>query len=130
MGSLSESRRFGTFLIVGGLTALLNFSVFMALWKWLHMSDTVAVSLSYAVALLFHFTMNRVWTFQSTQDARGPQIVRYAVMAGVNYGITLTVLNLATRMLGWTPPVGLCAAIVATTLCGYAMSRRWVFRAP
>ncbi len=130
MNPLSEPRRFGTFLVVGGLSALLNFSVFMALWKWFHLSDNLAVSVAYVVAILFHFAMNRMWTFQSTQGARIPQIVRYAVMAAVNYAITVAVVNLATRVLGWTPPVGLCAAIGATALSGYAMSRRWVFRTP
>jgi len=124
----SDARRFGTFLIVGGLTALLNFSVFMVLWKWFRLNDTVAVSVAYVVSILFHFTLNRAWTFQSTQGARKPQIVRYAVMAAVNYGLTVGVVNLATRMLGWTPPVGLCAATGATAICGYAMSRLWVFR--
>ena len=126
----SEPQRFGAFLIVGGLSALLNLAVFMALWKWGHVSDNTAVNLAYAVALSFHFLVNRVWTFQGTQGARTPQIVRYAVMAAVNYGITMAVVNLATRRLGWPPPVGLCAAIGATTVSGYAMSRRWVFRAP
>ena len=125
----SETRRFGTFLIVGGLSALVNFGAFMMLWKGVRLNDNVAVSGAYAISLLCHFTLNRAWTFKSTQAARAPQIVRYAVMASVNYGITLGVVNLTTRMLGWTPPVGLCAAIGATTLSGYSMSRRWVFRA-
>jgi len=129
VGHLSESRRFGAFLIVGGLSALLNLAVFMVLWKWLHLNDTLAVSAAYVVALSFHFVLNRVWTFKGTQGAQGQQIVRYAVMAAVNYGLTVAVVDLATRMLGWTPPVGLCAAIGATTLSGYSMSRRWVFRA-
>ena len=126
----SESRRFGTFLIVGGLTALLNFGIFMLLWKWLRVHDNLAVSLAYVASLLFHFTMNRIWTFQSTQGARGPQVVRYAGMAAINYGVTLAVVNLVTRILGFTPPVGLCAAIGATAICGYGMSRHWVFRTP
>ena len=126
----SESRRFGTFLIVGGLSALLNLGVFMVLWQWFHLSDNTAVILAYAVSLLFHFTMNRVWTFQNTQGIRGPQIVRYVVMVMVNFCITVAAVNLSTRMLGLTPLVGLCAAIGATTVAGYVMSRCWVFRAP
>jgi len=129
MDKRSESRRFATFLTVGGLTALLNFGVFMFLWRVLGVQMDWAVGIAFAVALLVHFYMNRIQTFRGAAGALGPQVAKYLLVAALNYGITVAVVRLTTRVLGLAPPVGLLVAIGTTALCGYVLLRRCVFRA-
>jgi putative flippase GtrA len=90
--------------------------------------DTVgAVSASYALAMIFHFSANRHITFQSDGDVRA-EFGKYLVAAAVSYLISLVVVHVLRSALqfGTVSTALICALITAAT--GYLLGHYWVYQ--
>lgn len=125
---IKHRRSLAAFFAVGIATAAVNFSVFTLLWEYGNTERTLAVSSAYGIAVLFHFYMNRRFTFRGQDGNLGSHAIRYAVMVAVNYGVTLAVVAFSVSVLMLSPYAGIVLSTVATFLIGYAVSRFWVFR--
>lgn len=125
---MSHKRSITVFLIIGALTALLYFTLFAVIWETLHVDYKIAVTISYLSAISFHFFMNRKITFRSSHGKIMPQIIKYAIMAFINYLIAITVVELSVKLLLLSPYVGVLISVGATVMTGYFMSKLWVFR--
>lgn len=121
-------RHFVVFLIVGGTTALLYFSLLIVLLEVLRLEYLVGVSLAYIAAIMFHFLLNRHLTFKAADSALLRQGSRYAVMAMANYLLTLAIVFCVVEQLRWNAYVGAVAAIAVSVVFSYAVSKVWVFR--
>jgi putative flippase GtrA len=123
----THGRSILSFLTVGALAAILNFSLFSLCWGWLKINYSLAISISYMSSVIFHFTANRRFTFNSHPKNTFQQISRYAVMVAVNYCLTLLVMHYVVAVLGWSPYWGTIAAIGMTVGTGYILAKFWVF---
>lgn len=123
----SHWRSIITFLMVGALAAVINFSTFSFFWGFCKINYQIAISISYLLSVIFHFTANRRFTFNSHRERFLPQISRYLVMVGINYAITLLVMYYVVAMLHLSPYLGTIAAIGMTVGTGYLMAKFWVF---
>jgi len=116
-----------SYLVVGGLAAVINFSAFGFCWQLMHLNYKLAISIAFILSVMFHFTANRRFTFQSQHIAVRLQIPRYLSMVAVNYVVTLIVMQVVVEILHLSPYLGTVAAIGMTVGSGYIMSRYWVF---
>lgn len=123
-----HGKSFAAFAVVGGLTAAIYFGVFWLLNDALHQDYRVAVSVAYFAGVAFHFTVNRNVTFRSQEGRLHSQLAKYAVVAFVNYLVTLAVVQVCVTALNLSPYVGVLAAVAATLVSGYLLFRFWVFR--
>lgn len=123
----SHGRSLLSFLTVGAIAAVINFSTFSFLWGLLKINYPFAVSVAYVLSVVFHFFANRRFTFKSSGAHFMPQIRKYLVMVGVNYLITLAVMFIVVETLGFSPYLGTISAIAMTVGIGYLMARFWVF---
>ena len=76
---LQDSRLFSRYVMVGGASAVLEFSLFTFLYGEFAVPLIVANSCAIAITLLFHFNMQKHWTFRDRQ-AIGGQVWRYVMM--------------------------------------------------
>jgi putative flippase GtrA len=116
------------FGVVGGATFVIYFAL-QILLAHIGVAPLVALSIAYLIAVSFHYTCNRVFTFRWTatsQMAAVGSLARYAVVNVVNYGITLVAVQ-AMRGLGYDIHVGMVVAIIITLFTGYMMYKFWVF---
>ena len=113
------------FLLVGGITALIQLALVSALHEIARLPQAVAVSAGYVGAVVFHFMANRQFTFGLRSAVTLRQVGRYLVIAAANYLLTLMICAILAPVLGIYPAV--VGAIIATTGFGYAASRHWVF---
>lgn len=117
------------FGVVGSATFVIYFGL-QILLAYAGLAPLVALSIAYVVAISFHYTCNRVFTFRwiaTDRMAIAGSLARYAVVNAVNYGITLVVVQ-AVRGLGYDIHIGMVVAIVVTLFTGYVMYKLWVFR--
>jgi putative flippase GtrA len=121
--------RFSRFAAVGATTAAIYFSLFALLHDVFAVPYGIAVTCGYAAGVVFHFCANRNLTFRDSQGYIPSQLGKYAVVAAINYVITIAVVGLAVEVLSLSPHWGVVAAVVLTTLAGYALFGSWVFRA-
>ncbi len=79
------------FLSVGLLGVGINFGTTWLLKERVRCPKYLANSLGFAIAVVVNYLLNRVWTFQSTDEGIAGQALRFAMVAAVglvlNHGI-------------------------------------------
>ena len=126
--ALIDKRSASTFLTVGFITAVINFSLFTLLFQLMHFDYRIAISIAYICSIIFHFTANRYFTFRSHGANLLQHMSRYLVMVGFNYLVTITIICIVVDHLYFSPYLGVLFAIAGTVWFGYILSKFWVFR--
>jgi putative flippase GtrA len=117
---------FAKFCVVGALVAGVDFG---ALWLFhLFLSELLAVSLAYFVAVATHYGLNKWWVFRATAKVRAGEVVRYVLMVIVCWLCTVGVVWLALRFVSSNIFVAKLLAIPPATLLSFVLMRRFVFR--
>jgi putative flippase GtrA len=122
----STSRSLPRFLIIGVLSFAVDagtlFLTHGVLKVWLPLATTVAYGLSFVV----NFGLNRWWAFGSTGALRG-QAARYLALVGVNFVITLLMVNgIAALGVSYLLAKVMATAVIAGV--NYVAYRNWIFR--
>jgi len=79
---LRDPRLFFRYIAVGGASAVLEFTLFNLLYSGAGLATLVANSIAIAITVIFHFNMQKRWTFRDSQSLRR-QLPRYLMMVGV-----------------------------------------------
>ena len=123
-----ELRRFAFFLAVGLLTAILYFGMLVLFLDGLKVEYRSSVSVAYLCAIVLHFALNRLITFQSSEERAFVQAGRYVVMAIGSYVITIALVSYLVETFGFSVYASVIVALAVTTVVGYCVSKLWVFR--
>ncbi len=125
------SNHFFVFLkfgLVGGTTAAIYFLVMWVAQSVLMLYYVISVSVAYLFSSVFHFLANRHYTFGAVKDRHERQLIRYLTVWLFNYAITLAIVGICVELFHLSSYLGVCVAVVFTTLISYALSRYWVFK--
>lgn len=79
---LRDPQLFMKYIAVGGASAAIEFSLFTLFYIMLVWPLLVANSCGLVITLLFHFNMQKRWTFRDKQSLRR-QLPRYLVMVSI-----------------------------------------------
>jgi len=113
-------------LIIGVLSFILDAGTLYVTHGVLKVWLPLATTLAYGVAFTVNFSLNRLWAFSSSAAVPG-QATRYIVLTGVNYLVTLLIVNgLAALGMSYLIAKVLATAIIAGI--NYFAYRNWVFR--
>ncbi len=83
-----ERRRFVKFAIVGSIGAIVDFTTFNLLTRFLSVDPVVASVISFTVAIISNFTWNRYWTYpDSRTKPLAKQLSEFAVVNLIGAGI-------------------------------------------
>ncbi len=86
------------YLFVGGSTFIIDFGTLVMLHGVLDVHLAVATTIAYWLSITYNFTLNRSWTFSSSeQESLHRHAVMYGVLLGFNYLFTLIFVGLASR---------------------------------
>jgi putative flippase GtrA len=79
---LRDPRLFFRYIAVGGASSVIEYTLFNVLYSVAGLATLVANSIAIVIAVIFHFNMQKRWTFRDPQSLRR-QLPRYLVMIGV-----------------------------------------------
>jgi len=114
------------YLVVGLTSFAVDAGILITLREGADAPLLLAATVSFWTALLFNFTLNRVWSF-SGRDTVKVSFAKYLALVGANYVATLGILAVGTRL--GVHYVVVKALATATTVCwNYLAYRYWVFR--
>lgn len=121
-----------TFLVVGGLTVLLDYLVYRGLLAWVFVSVPVCKALGFVAGMLFAYWANRAWTFSHAQPDSG-SAWRFALVYLFNLGMNVAVNSLLLHALAGMAAAVSVAFVIATGVSAslnFAGMKWFVFAAP
>lgn len=121
------TREFLGYIIVGGLTALLNMGLIALTVGALGLSNWIGMSIAYLLSAGFHFVANR-FTFRALNNPISSQGPRYLSVLILNYLITISVVYILVTIVGVSIYLSAAIAMVVTAGVGYLALKFWVFQ--
>lgn len=143
--STPETLRFGKFLLVGALNTLIDFGLMNLLSGWLGMPLVLAQALSFILAVINSYILNRLWVYPETHaKSLAGQFSKFAIINAAGLALrTLTIppvnawfssliitndislFNLSAQALSRN--LALAVILPITLILNYAANRFWTF---
>ncbi|HET9649632.1 MAG TPA: GtrA family protein [Microlunatus sp.] len=123
---LRLQRQLFCYLVVGGLTVVVDIGLLALLHESFRVPLGVATTVAFCTAVVVNFLLNR--TAMSSWGSRGltQHALRYGLLVVANYVITLAVVTTAGHV-GDRYLVAKVAVVAASTLWNFLLYRNWVF---
>jgi putative flippase GtrA len=95
--------RFLRFLLVGGVSALVQFVVLALFLQSLGFEYRFSAAIAYVASVMFHFLANRYFTFRLRGAPRIDELRRYVTIVAVNFLVTMAITTSTVEFLDFTP---------------------------
>jgi putative flippase GtrA len=122
-----KSNRFVLFCIVGAISSLIDIALLYVGVSVLHLHLFVAATLSFALASVNGYMLNRLMTFK-TARASTAQYLQYLLVSIVGLGLTLLFMHVLTAYLLLHYLLAKIVTIVLVVFWNYFANAFWTFR--
>ena len=113
------------FLIVGGLSTLIDFIIYMLLSNYIDIS--VSKCCSMIIASIFAYVCNKNWTFSDSESTNAKKIFKYIISQLINITVNTTINTVMYNL----TKIKVLAFVVATgvaMIINYLLQKTIVFR--
>lgn len=114
------------FLTVGATNTALNYIIYVVL-IYLGLHYNLALTIDYAIGILFGYYLNRYWTFAGREEIQNSFKKYFATYIAV-YIVNMVSLNLIMKFTNLGPLWGQVIALTIATVFSFGFQNYWVFR--
>lgn len=115
------------YLIVGGSAATIELITFLLLFYhglWYLWANIIA----FALAVIYAFFLQKLWTFQNYHRAYHIQAVKFLVITGIGFLLSNLLIFLFIDLFGWPPFTSKFLQLWLVLLWNYSGQKWWTFK--
>ena len=127
MSSYEASQQFKRFIIIGSLSTIFNYIVFLAFFST-NFNYLLSSSIGYISGLILGFMFNKKWTFQLRDHTNSIEIIKYIIVYFLSLVLSLSVLNILVNNMEIDARIANIFAIILTTMTNFLGLKFYVFR--
>ena len=103
---------FVRYLVVGGSTFVIDFSLLFILHGKLGVHLAIATSLAYWISIVYNFFLNRGWTFSARDKSNlRKHVSSYLVLLAFNYAFTVLFISILSHTINYLIAKAIAVAI-------------------
>ena len=124
------SKEFAKFLVVGGISTVINYLTFYLTYQFGQLHYLLASALGYVIGLSIGYVLNHHWTFnnQSAHHTRTAELLKYGLVYGSS--LLLSLICLAGLVRSGIPTVVANVLVIGlSTITNFFGLRLFVFKA-
>lgn len=123
----SVRHEFAKYFIVGVSGVFLDLGTLIILKEIVGIQPVFAVMVNQALVLGYNFSLNKYWSFRN-QDMPHEQVVRYLMVAGLNYIFSAGMMYIFNHHLGWDYRLVRIGTIAMMVPANFLLYKYWVYR--
>ncbi|VVB52591.1 GtrA-like protein [uncultured archaeon] len=124
----STKKQFILFCAVGGVGTIIDLSIFTILNQLLHIHYILSSILSFSVAVVNNYVLNKRWTFTDGTPYSKKQFVQFASISLLALVVRIPVLVILVEHFSVWEPAANFTAIIAATIVNFIGNKLWTFR--
>jgi putative flippase GtrA len=114
------------YLLIGGIVFVVDVGAFQ-LFLLTHLYVPLATTLSYGLAVVAHFTLNKFFNFKNFERSTLRQFRTYLLVVAVCWLITMLVIQIGINQLGLTPLQAKLIAVIVNIPIGFICHKYLTF---
>ena len=122
--------QFVKFGLVGFLNTSIDYGLFAALVYLVHLHYLIANAISFSVAVINSFILNRRWTFQSHHRQWQHEAIKFMIVMLIGLGLNELILYTLISRLAIHTLIAKAIGIVIVLFWNFIGTRFWAFRHP